>query len=327
MSRLSSNLRHLVGNYLLGRVDGGPSSARFWYLPEPPNVCDAASAARYLAAPTPHYLMDYRAKLRYGLVGDDGIIRLNYGGDIGPQINPEAAFQYALGWHDRWLETGEPRAREVFLHYARFFRDYQTPEGNFAYRFDWYASPAPWHSALAQSRGASVLLRAWLLTGDADDLAAARRAIGAFEIPIAAGGFVARHPRAGVEYLEEYPYQPTAVINGFMAALFGPFELGRWTGDERAAALFDRGVSALEAMLPHYTTSWWSLYDLDPDSPLPNVHSPRYHGMVTDYLRVLAALSGSARIAEYRDRWARNDTAANRARAYAVKAYKKLVHR
>src|SRR3712207_5460350 len=98
MANLRRNVRHFVAGYVLGRVDGDPSPARFWYLPEPALVTSPTSLDRYIASatPSPLYLMDYRRKLEYKNVGRDGIIVLNYGPGIGRRINPEAAFQFAL---------------------------------------------------------------------------------------------------------------------------------------------------------------------------------------------------------------------------------------
>jgi hypothetical protein len=264
--------------------------------------------------------MDYSAKRRYDVTDADGLIALNYGPAIGLQRNPEAAFQYALASHD----AGD---HATFFRYAEAFRDATDSRGRWSYTFDWYRSIAPWHSALAQSRGASVMLRAWLLSGDTRYREAAQAALALFDTPIAEGGFQAMHPKAAVPYLEEYPSQPTGVLNGFLASLFGMWEVGHWLGDQASLAQFERYVASAERMLPYYTTTWWTLYDLDPDWRLANVHSPRYHRLATDYLRVLAALAPSAVIAEFRDRWIGFDGFFARTRATALKTFKKIVHR
>ena len=225
------------------------------------------------------------------------------------------------------METGSDTSRERFLHYASVFMREQDSEGRWAYQFDWDRHPAPWYSALAQSRGASVMLRAFLVTGDARFESAARKAVALFDRPISDGGFVASHPRAGVPYLEEYPAHPTGVLNGFLASLFGLFELREWLRDDRAAELFARYRASADAMLPFYTTSWWTLYDLDPESPVANVHSPRYHRLATDYLRVLSVISPSPAMAAMRDRWIAMAGPVAALRATGIKAYKKLRHR
>jgi hypothetical protein len=141
------------------------------------------------------------------------------------------------------------------------------------------------------------------------------------------GGYLAFHIKSGTPYYEEYPAMRTAVINGFMASLFGLYEVAAWLDDATARVRFDDGIRSLEAMISHYTLSWYSLYDLDPSSPVPNVNSPRYHAMTTDYLRILAVLSGSEELAGYANRWRGLDTPSHRVRAYLVKGYKKVVHR
>lgn len=315
-------LTGLLRNYVLRRVDGGQSPAVFWYLPEPARVRDAPSFQAYLdsARPSPRYLMDYARKLEYTVVDGTGILALNYGPPIGLQRNPESAFQYALACHD----AGD---LATFRRYADTFLATQDDRGRWSYQFDWYRSAAPWYSALAQGRGASVMLRAWLLTGDARFRAAALGAIALFGTPLEQGGFVARHAQAGVPYLEEYPSQPTGVLNGFLTSLFALWEVGHWLDDGPAREQFALYLASAERMLPHYTTGWWTLYDLDPESPFPNVHSPRYHRLATDYLRVLAALSGSPVITDYRDRWIAMAGPVAAARATALKAIKKLIHR
>ena len=315
-------LADLLRNYVTRRVGGGQSAATFWYLPEPPRVFDRETLRRYesSATPSPLYLMDYREKLRYRVVDAEGLIALHYGPPAGLRRNPEAASQYALACHD----TGD---RTTFLRYAEALVDGRDAEGRWWYNFDFYRSRAPWHSALAQSRGASVMLRAFLLTGQPRFRDAALRALALFETPIEVGGFMHQHRVAGVPYLEEYPSQPTGVLNGFLASLFGLWEAGRWLDDAASRARFDRYLRSAEQLLPCYTTAWWTLYDLDPEWPFPNVHSPRYHRLATDYLRVLAALSESKVIADYRDRWIGFAGPWASTRATALKAVKKLWHR
>lgn len=324
-----SRLGDLLQNYLMRRAGGGQSAAVFWYLPEPPRVRDAQSLASYRAGgePSPLYLMDYARKLEYTVTDGDGIVALYYGRLTGLQRNPEAAAQFALALHDAWRQSGASAHREQFLRYAEVLQAEQDPEGRWAYRFNWFRQVAPWYSALAQSRGASVMLRAWRLTGEERFRMAARNAVRLFDRGLAEDGFLAVHPRAGVPYLEEYPAHPTGVLNGFLATLFGLFELQHWLGDDRAGAMFERFRASADALLPHYTTAWWTLYDLDPESPFPNVHSPRYHRLATDYLRVLGAIAPTPVLLAYRDRWAAMAGPVAATRAAALKAIKKLIHR
>jgi len=321
----AQRLRALWENYIRRRVRGRPSPVTFWEHPEPPRVVDAASLAAYRSdLPSPRYLMDYRAKLSYREQDAAGILVLHYPDPVGTQVNPEAAFQRALGAHDEWRHTGADALRAEFLRTADWFQRDQADDGAWHYRFRWHRSANPWSSALAQMRGASVMLRAWLLTSEQRYRVAALRAADPLYRDVSAGGMRAHHPAAAVPYFEEYPAEPSAVLNGYMASLFGLYELATWLDDGQARHHLQEGYGALEAMLPHYVHQGWSLYDLDPASPFPNPNSPRYHRLVTDYLRVLATISGTPGLVGWRDRWIAMDRPANRGRAIIGKALRKL---
>jgi len=285
----------LFDNYLIARLQNRPSTALFWYLPEPPNIKTAEDLSRYQNTQhSPIYLMDYRQKLQYSLENKEGIIVLPYYPPIGPQVNPEAAFQYALGLHDQFYSTKNEAYFKKFWHYVEYFKQQQNAEGLWSYPFDWYGIKAPWYSALAQTRGASVMLRAWLLSKNNEYLNAAKNALMKFLIPTSEGGFLHPFKNTGSYYFEEYPEHPTGVINGFMAALIGIWELQYWLNEPKWINLWESGIHSLEKMLPFYTTNWWSLYDLDKASPIINVNSPRYHLLEMHYLQILSLLSHSA---------------------------------
>ena len=103
----------LLDNYVIARWQKRPSTALFWYLPEPPNVRSRNDLLHYQnQTPSPYYLMNYVEKLNFSLTNEDGIIVLPYPTPIGHQINPEAAFQYALGLHDHFLKTNNSDSLE-----------------------------------------------------------------------------------------------------------------------------------------------------------------------------------------------------------------------
>lgn len=319
---------HLFQTYVVRRIGNDPSPIAFWYIPEPIRITGSVGFDRYClsALPSPHYLIDYTQKLQYPCLDGDGLPVLNYGPPIGRQLNPEAAFQFALGMHDLELEKKTGSDLSFFLGLCERMLERQDHLGRWPYSFGWYGSPDPWFSALAQSRGASVMLRAWLLTHDVRFRDSALRAISLFGKRTTEGGFLAFHRQSGAQYFEEYPYSESAVLNGFIASLFGLFEVHRWLGDEEAGSHFRMGLSSLEQMLPTYTTRLWSLYDHDQSSPMQNPHSPRYHRMVIGYLQILEILSGNEIIKQYRLEWEKRDRLANRAVAITQKLIKKIVH-
>lgn len=320
----------LVDNYLIARIKGRPSTALFWYLPEPANVCSALDVKNlYSAAVTaPLYLVDYRLKLKYSLKNAHGIIVLPYADPVGCQLNPEAAFQYALGLHDMYLRTKDRGYLKAFLYYAGYFAERQTTDGLWQYEFDWYASKAPWSSALAQGRGASVMLRAWMHTQDAGYLSRTKAAFKKFADPISDGGFLHVFQPAGCQYFEEYPNTPTGVLNGFMSSLMSLWDVNYYLKNKNLADLFNLGLLSLKKMLPHYTNGWWSLYDLDADSPIQNVNSPRYHKLEINYLQILSYLTrDDVLTAEYKHRLRQYHNLFYRCRALGLKTARKILYR
>jgi len=313
----------LIDNYIIARWQNRPSTALFWYLPEPANIQTHADLSHYQNKTTdsPFYLMNYRQKLNYSLVNDAGIIVLPYDQPIGEQVNPEAAFQYALGLHDS-------NHKEKFFHYANYFLKMQSGEGDWSYHFDWFAAKAPWSSALAQARGASVMLRAWLLSKNDQYRNAALNALKKFTVPIQEGGFLHWFAAGNCHYFEEYPAIPTGVINGFMSSLMNIWELQYWTKEKNCLELWQQGIDSLEKMLPFYSIGWWSLYDRDEKSPVANVNSPRYHFLEIQYLKVLSILSGSDKIKkEYLNRQAQYNNLFFRKRALLQKLVRKIIYK
>lgn len=322
----------LFDNYVVARWQNRPSTALFWYLPEPPNIKSPNDLLNYKKTKergkTPFYFIDYRKKLFYPLENEHGIIVLPYNETIGKQINPEAAFQYALGLHDQFCLTDDASYSKKFWRYASYFLSSQSQDGLWGYHFDWYGSKAPWYSALAQSRGASVMLRAWLLSHEQHYLDAAKLALAKFSVPTSAGGFLHTFKPTQSAYFEEYPLTPTGVINGFMASLLSVWELRYWTEEKWLDDLWHLGISSLQSMLPHYSNGWWSLYDLDANTPLPNVNSPRYHLLEMNYLQILSILSDNSALKnEHEKRVMQYRHTASRLRALCLKSIRKILYK
>lgn len=295
--KYANNLFSLFDNYLIARWFNRPSTALFWYLPEPINIATKNDLMIYKDAKhVPCYLINYQKKLDYKLENEDGIIVLPYKEPIGKQVNPEAAFQYALGLHDHFCLTNDTVSHDKFWRYVNYFVSRQNKDGCWGYHFNWFGSNAPWYSALAQGRGASVMLRAYMHSDNLLYLNAAKNALQKFTLSITEGGFMHLFAAENCAYFEEYPQTPTGVLNGFMASLLSIWELAFWSQEKWLNDLWSQGIQSLEKMLPHYSTGWWSLYDLDPGTPIVNVNSPRYHLLEINYLKILSLLSDSSAI-------------------------------
>lgn len=319
----------MFDNYILCPLLAKPSCAQFWYLPENATITSNKELESYHAIEgrAPFYPVNYRHKLQYKHVNVDNIITLPYANPIGPQINPEAAFQYALGLHDQFLLTQKIIYLDEFIRYATYFREQQSKEGYWHYTFDWFESKSPWYSALAQSRGASVMLRAWMHTSDKGFLDAITAAIEPFTKPITEGGLLHHFVHGDIPYYEEYPSQPSAVINGFMAALISLWELMVWLDDKTYHSLWQQGINSLELMLPHYTKRLWSIYDLDSFGFIPNFNSPHYHNLELNYLTVLKFMSQSPVINKFLTIRQQQNRLTTRLVVVPIKVIKKLCYR
>lgn len=317
---------YIVNNYLVARILGKPSTAQFWYLPERANIMNKNGLDAYFSnkkSPL-FYFMNYSEKLRYNLKNSDGIIVLPYEQPIGNQVNPEAAFQYALALYDKFQASHDHSWLKQFLYYANYFLERQTNEGDWCYQFNWYQSKAPWSSALAQSRGASVMLRAWIVTGNRNYLESAKLAFSKFNKPCSDGGYLQQFSLQSCYYFEEYPNEPLGVINGFMASLFGIWEVNHWLQDAELTDLWELGICSLEKMLPYYTYNGWTLYDQSGNSYRPNINSPRYHSLMISYMQVLCNLTTSPVFVNYLQLWIKSNSFFFRTKALALKMLTKI---
>lgn len=85
---------------------------------------------------------------------------------------------------------------------------------------------AGWLSAMAQGHGMSVLVRAYLATGEINYLHNAELALNSFAVNASAGG-VRNYVFDMYPWYEEYPTRDggTFVLNGFLYALIGLYDL------------------------------------------------------------------------------------------------------
>ena len=122
-----------------------------------------------------------------------------------------------------------------------------------------------WYSAMAQGHAMSLLIRAYLRTGNNKYKKSAVKATQLFKVPSKDGGILARFMDK-YDWYEEYPTVPSSyVLNGFIYALIGLYDLKTvCTGNdgEHASQLYNSGIQTLRAMLPLYDTGSGSVYDL-----------------------------------------------------------------
>ncbi|XP_048173909.1 D-glucuronyl C5-epimerase isoform X1 [Corvus hawaiiensis] len=165
-----------------------------------------------------------------------------------------------------------------------------------------------WYSAMAQGQAMSTLVRAYLLTKEPAFLGAALRATAPFKLPAEQRGvkavFMDRH-----DWYEEYPTSPSSfVLNGFMYALIGLYDLKETAGEKlgrEARLLYERGMASLKAMLPLFDTGSGTIYDLRHFmlGTAPNLARWDYHTTHINQLQLLSTVDDAPVFKEVVKRW------------------------
>jgi hypothetical protein len=244
------------------------------------------------------YYCDLRHKSRRTIDG----IPVDSFGEKDSWVIPIA--QAALGFWERRLD-GEQVDRE-FLFLADWLLEHRErdPRGSvwrIGIEIPKYGLAPGWISAMGQGQAISVLLRAHRLSGRDEYLEAARSALPALCTPVSEGG--TQSSLDGHPVLEEYPTEPaTAVLNGWIFALFGLHELALATADAQPRDLFERSAAGLVELLPRYDNGWWSLYSLHPAGP-PDLAKPFYQRLHPVLLEALALPHPDPRLHAYAERW------------------------
>jgi len=256
------------------------------------------------------YYMPFIGKADYsGYYDSNGIPMLDYHGAIGRQYNPIAIAQYGLGNYNLYCRTGEKSRKSKFLNVADWLVENleKTSHGTrvWYHHFDWEYRDilkAPWHSALAQGQGISLLVRAFNNTEEDRYLASAVDAFKAFTMDVREGG-VSYTDKKGNLWFEEYiVFPPTHILNGFIWAIWGIYDFFLATGNFIAKKLFNQAVQTLKANIHRYDIGFWSLYEQS-GTRLKMIASPFYHHLHVRQLEILYRLTNEDLFHQYALRW------------------------
>jgi heparosan-N-sulfate-glucuronate 5-epimerase len=318
-----SYYRRIVSAYLLG----GKSHLTFWH--ETP-----AENPNARVDELGEYYMRFAEKADYqGAYDPAGVPQLDYRGKLGRQYNPIAIAQFGLGNYNLFRRTGETARRGKFFLAAGWLCQHleTNPRGLcvWNHHFDWeYRETlrAPWHSALAQGQGISLLVRAHQESKDARYLEAAKLALVSFLTSTDEGGVAFTDDRGDLWFEEYIVSPPTHILNGFIWATWGVYDYFLATRDRTAQELFARAVQTLLRNLERYDLGFWSLYEQS-GTRLPMVASPFYHQLHIIQLRVMRKLTGEEKFARIADRWEDyGRSRGNRTRALCYKSAFKLCY-
>jgi len=256
------------------------------------------------------YPMRFAQKADYsGPFDAQGIMMLDYRGQLGLQYNPIAIAQYALAHYNRFKTSSAKSSRDIFLAHCDWLVEalQESPQGTWLlpHNFDFeYFQPlkAPWYSGLAQGSALSALLRAHKESGDSKYERAAQALFQTLRLPISEGG-VLFVDAAGDPWIEEYfCHPPTHILNGFIWALWGLYDYAVATGDAQAKQCAAACTRTLEKNLRLYDMGFWSLYELSPQR-VKSPASPYYHQLHCVQLEIMYRFTGAEIFKNYAKRW------------------------
>ncbi|WP_188455302.1 D-glucuronyl C5-epimerase family protein [Virgibacillus oceani] len=216
----------------------------------------------------------------------------------GEYFNPSTIAQYGLQHYSLYLKNNDASSKSKFLTTANWFLNHQDSFGGWAYQFDHDFYPGrlnklrkPWYSAIGLGMAMSVLSRASNLTGNNIYSNCALKAKKLFQTASTNNGVLAKFENKFLFY-EECPTNPSSyILNGFMFALIGLYDLFKTTGDKKTKWLYDEGITSLKRMLPLYDLGNRTAYDLThytTNGGFPNVATWGYH---IGHIHLLAALN------------------------------------
>jgi heparosan-N-sulfate-glucuronate 5-epimerase len=247
------------------------------------------------------YYIDESGRADYPGPYDDDNIPM-YLQDGQPYYFPILTCLCALAHLERYRRNDDENDRQFFLNVNKRLISDQNEEG--AWLIDLpmkkYNLQPGWSSAMMQGLGISCLTRAHRLTGNMEYLEQARLAVEPFRKQLHEGGVTSTED--GRVFYEEYTSSPPHhVLNGFIFAMWGLYDLVRLIDDEEARRLFDLGLETLIAWLPRYDTGYWSLYHIG--DGIKNPATVHYHRLHIEQLTVMHAITGNKLLLRYRDQW------------------------
>jgi len=213
------------------------------------------------------------------IIDGNGVVCVDYKGDIGIQYNPTTIAQYALACYNNYIETWDDAVKDIFLKQVQWLKtNYTVIDDNtigYQYDFSWapYGLSTGWYSGLAQGQIISVFTRAYDLTGDKTLIPLMVKAKNLMLLPVTEGGLMAYTPE-GYIWIEEYPSEkPSLVLNGFVSSVVGLYDyISFFPEDENTRYYFNQCIDSLKKTITCYDTGDWLIYDRYQDNLLQPVN-------------------------------------------------------
>ncbi|WP_319271837.1 D-glucuronyl C5-epimerase family protein [uncultured Draconibacterium sp.] len=240
---------------------------------------------------------------------------------------PISIGQMGLAVFNTYLKTKSEKDKNRFLKYAEWFYTNAEISDNLGARWltevklPAYRTPENWQSAFSQSRGISILLRAYQLTGKEEYAKMAEKALISFTKPVSEGG-VTSLTQWGPFYEEYTSSVPTLVLNGKIFALCGLYDFVRvFPENELARKLYDEGIETIKNCLHAYDMGFWSRYNLCEASWYPKIDPATisYQKLHVTQLKMLYQLTDEKIFEDYMLKFDKQNTLFNAFRMYFIK--------
>lgn len=212
---------------------------------------------------------------------------------------PITIFQYALGLYDLYLETKDDKYKEHFLVISDWACNKINKNGMWNCMETLKDSKHYTQSSMCQSEGASVLLRAYKLTGKKKYYNNAKKAIDFMIEDIKKGGTCSYKNNEVI--FQEYVYcddEDISVLNGWIFSIFGLYDFVLLSDDSKYKTILDKTFNSLAKSLHKYDRKFWSNYDMK-----KTISSPAYHDIHIRQLRLLYDLTGIEEFNIYSKKW------------------------
>jgi hypothetical protein len=227
-----------------------------------------------------------------------------------PYYHPIYIIQFGLGAYQLFLKTGDIKAKNDFIIISNWLLNNLKKYENGLYFWEYSGEIKPyegcdynnvWFSAMAQGQGASLLIRAFILTKDAEYLKAAYKALIAVKLDKSENGLSIL--KGEYFFPQEYPLikgKPTDVLNGAIFAYLGLYDYYQISKDNETGLFCDKFIKTIKDKLIFYDTGFWSLYSLFPEGKLAN---PYYHELHISLLKTLHEITGIELFSNYASKW------------------------
>lgn len=229
---------------------------------------------------------------------------------------PVAIFQYGLGAYDLYLQTNNSIYLNKFTQSVEWAMQTQKDSG--AWCNFYYVYPDNPYGAMCQGEAASLLVRMYNHSRDAQYLEAAIKAVNFMLMSVNQGG-TSIYEDDSIILLEYTHLQP--VLNGWIFALFGLYDVFLVTNREEIKIALDKTIHALKKYLSRFDTGYWSYYDLD-----KKIASPFYHNLHIAQLEALYGITNDSQFIQYYEKFKRyKGNYLGMTYAFIRKAYQKII--